>query len=115
MGAHLLEKLKRFQQQKIFIPRSLTLPMDRRDNQAPKDTQLNLSQWSGDQDPAIGVIAVKIFRKLLVNDDVAVIARGGSVHEMQDAITCTQRKADVRGGVKSASVARNDSDDVAAA
>src|SRR5262249_20964360 len=46
---------------------------------------------------------------------MAVIARRGSVHEMQDAVTSTQRKADVRGGIKSGSVARNDSDDVAAA
>ena len=30
------------------------------------------------------------------------------MHEMQHAITCTQRKADMRGGIKAASVARND-------
>src|SRR5215472_9099532 len=99
----------------IFISRSLILLMDQRDNQAPKDTQLNLTQWSGDQDPAVRVITIQIFRKLLVNDDMAVIARGGRVHEMQNAITCTQREADVRSGIESASVAGNDSNDVAAA
>jgi hypothetical protein len=89
--------------------------MDWRNNQAPKDTQLNLSQRSPYQDPAVRMVAIQIFRKLLVNDDMAVIARRGRVHEMQDAITCAQRKADVRGGIKPASVIRNDPDDVAAA
>ena len=103
MGAHLLEKLKSFGSG------------IRRNNQAPQETQLNLSQRPGDQHPAVRVIAIQIFRKLLIDDDSAVIARRGSVHEMQDAITFTQRKADMRGGIKSASVVRDDSDDVAAA
>ena len=93
MGADLFEKLKSFGSG------------IRRTNQAPKDTELNLSHRSGDEDPAVRVIAIKVFRKLLVNDDTAVIARGGSVHEVQDAIACSQREADMRSGIKSISLA----------
>ena len=70
-----------------------------RNDQAPKGTQLNLSHRSGDQDPGIRVVTIQVFRKLLVNDDMTVVARRGRVHEMQDAVTSTQRKADVRGGI----------------
>ena len=61
------------------------------------------------------MVAIQILRKLRIHGDVAVIARRGSVHEMQDAIPCTQRKADVRGRIKPSPVVRNDPDDVAAA
>src|SRR5881392_2805092 len=89
----------------IFTARSSMLSLHLRTNQAPKETQLTLSHRSGDEDPAVRVIAIKVFRKLLVNDHAAVIARGGSVHEVQDAITCSQREADMRSGKESISLA----------
>src|SRR5207253_10292006 len=78
-----------------------------------KTHELNLSQRSGDQDAAVRAIAIQILRRLGVHDDAAVIAGRGSVHEMQDSIICAEREANMCGGIKSTSVARNYSDDVA--
>src|SRR5439155_10246184 len=99
----------------ILILRLSILAMDRCNNQAPKETQFTLSQWSRDQDSAVRAVAIQILRKLLVHDDAAVIAGRRSVHEMQHAVTCAQCQADMRGRINPTSVARNYADDVAAA
>src|SRR5438093_5448006 len=99
----------------VVIQRLSILSMNQRNNQAPKGIQLTLSQRPGDEDAAIRAIAIQIFRKLLVDDDTAVVTGRGSVHEMQHAVTRAQCQADMRGRINAFSVAGNYSDDVAAA
>ena len=109
MGAHIPEKLKSFgsgirrdcgRRPVGDAMKNVTLR-----NASHSEAATNLSQRPGDQDPAVRAIAIQIFRQLRVNNNMAIITGGGSVHEMQDAITCAQRKADVRSGIKPASVA----------
>ena len=74
---------------------------------------MSLSKRPADQDPAVGAVAIQIFGKLGIDDNAAVVAGRGSVHEMQHTVACAQCEADMRGRINATSVARNYSDDVA--
>src|SRR2546430_14480501 len=73
-----------------------------------------LPERPGDQNSRVGPEAVKITGEPCIDHHAPVIVRSRGVQEMENAVVGAERQSHMRGGIETAAIPGNDSDDVAA-